>query len=115
MKTPYPIPATLRFTGRLPSDTRISGRSVLGTLGAVPAGMDRWKEPPHQVFANLPRFDLVATGTVAILGKPKGPELRRDPAGKLLPNLVEPKAIEAFIKKHGVLHGSVNDTTDEFS
>jgi hypothetical protein len=114
MKPLYPIPAVLRFFGCLPNSTQIRGRHVVGSLGPVIAGLGRWKEPPHQVFANLPRFDLVATGTVAILDNPRGPELRRDAAGNMLPELVELKAMEAFARKHGVLCGQVDETTRRF-
>jgi hypothetical protein len=114
MKILYPIPAVLRFSGRAPNWTQIRGRHVVGTLGPLLTGVGRWNEPPHQVFANLPRFDLVVTGATGILDNPQGRDLRRDAAGNMLPELVELKAMEAFVKKHGVLCGQVDETTGRF-
>src|SRR5215469_12741525 len=104
MKALYPIPAMLRFTAPLPENTKISGRHVVGTLSDEMIDVTRWKQPPHLVFANLRRFDLVASGLRSILHNPLGPLLRLDAAGRLLPELIELKAIEEFVKKYGVLH-----------
>jgi hypothetical protein len=114
MKSLYLIPAVLRFLGRLPNGTEIKGSHVFGTLGPFLTGVRRWKAPPHQVFANLPRIDIVATGAAGILDNPLGRELRRDAAGNMLPELVELKAIEVFTRRYGVICGQVDETTGRF-
>ena len=110
MKTLYPVRGVLRFVGRLPKETKISGRHVTGTLGLDLADISNWQEPPHRVFANLPRFDLVKSDNLALLNE-HGRMLRRDAAGRLLPELVDLKAMEKFVKKYGSFH--VNDDIDE--
>ena len=61
------------------------------------------------MFANLPRFNLVTSGAVTLLDNPWGRLLRRDAAGKLLPELVELGAMQAFVRKYGVLRRSAED------
>jgi hypothetical protein len=66
------------------------------------------------VFANLLRFDLVSSGALALLDNPRGPELRLDGAGRLLPELVQLVAMEAFLKKYGVFSGLVEENAGSF-
>jgi hypothetical protein len=87
MKARYPIPAVLRFAGPLPRETQLSGRHVLGTLGTEPADVTRWTMPPHKLLANLPTLE---TSTGKLSTKP-------------VSGLAYAKAMEAFVKKYGVL------------
>jgi hypothetical protein len=68
----------------------------------------RWRQPPHLVFANLRRFDLVASEAQALLQNSYRPALRRDAAGKLHPELIDLKASEEFVRKYGVLFGPMD-------
>lgn len=115
METLYPVRAVLRFVGRLPKKVQISGRHLIGTLGPKHADVRRWQEPPHRVFANLPRLDIVKSGNLGLLDDPRR-ELRRDAAGRLLPELVELRAMEAFVRKYGVFRegDDIHETEDHF-
>jgi hypothetical protein len=115
VKTLYPVRAVFRFVGRLPKSTQISGRHITGTLGPQIANVHHWQELPHRVFANLPRFDLVKSCNQALLNEP-GRMLRRDAAGRLLPELVDLKAMEQFVKKYGSFRVSddIDETKDHF-
>ena len=94
----------------MPKQTQIVERHVIGTFGTQSADLRLWREPPHRVFANLPRFDVIASGKLALLDDTfRLP--RRDAAGNVLPELVEIGAMEAFVRKHGVFPGS--DYADE--
>ena len=97
VKSYYVIQASLRYYGRLPAATEVIGGHVFGTLGHEKANATRWKEPPHERLANLPTYDtrgaqLVRTTKPAVSG------------------LGESKAIEAFVRRHGILFGRVNET-----
>jgi hypothetical protein len=73
----YDITARLRYYGRIPESTRIDGCHVRGELGTNIADVERWKDPPHEALANVRRV------------------------GEW--NLCDPKAVEAFVKRYGVL------------
>jgi len=91
MKAHYPIRAVLRFTGPLPRETRVIGSHVKGVLGTDLADVSRWKRPPHEVFANLPTRDF-NTGQVTV---------------KPVSGVVKAKVVEAFVKKYGLVSGSI--------
>jgi len=85
----YDITARLRYYGRLPSSTRIEGYNVLGELGPEVADVRRWKDPPHEALANVRR------------------------AGEW--NLCDPKAIEVFVKRYGLLDARLDNWSSSSS
>lgn len=84
----YDVTTRFHYYGRLPESTRIEAGHVFGKLGDQRADIGRWREPPHERLVNL---------------------LTREtwPAGKLTTKSVAgfapPEAVEAFIKKYGLL------------
>jgi len=100
MKSYYVIEASLRYYGRLPAATEVIGGHVFGTLGSERADATRWKEAPHERLANLQTYDTRAARLV-LTTKP-------------VSGVGDPKAIEAFVRKHGVLLGRVNENTGHF-
>src|SRR2546430_16357322 len=100
MKSYYVIEASLRYYGRLPAATEVIGGHVFGTLGSEKADATRWKEPPHERLANLQTYDTRGARLVLTV--------------KPVSGLGDPKAIEAFVRRHGVLCGHVNETIDRF-
>lgn len=98
MESYYALQGHVRYYGRLPEATEISGGHVLGTLGLERANPAHWKEPPHERLANLPTCDA-QTG-----------QFTTEPVS----GLAEAKAVEAFVKKHGVLGSHVDEATGGF-
>jgi hypothetical protein len=84
----YDIQARIRYYGRLPESVSVEDGHVFGKLGKDLANVIRWKEPPHEVLANMRR-----TGEY---------------------ELCDPKAVELFVRKYGVLWGRLNEMTYEF-
>lgn len=97
MKSFYPIRSVLRFAGRLPRETQVNAGHVVGTLGSELADVSRWMEPPHKRLANLQTYD--ASGV---------------PTTKPVSGLADAKAMEAFVRKYGVLWGRVDETSGRF-
>lgn len=96
----YALPAGIRYYGRLPSIAEVSGGHVLGTLGTKRADPRDWREPPHEVLANIPTYDTTTT-PLAFTTKPGS-------------GLADPKAVEMFVKRHGVLCAQPDETTGRF-
>jgi hypothetical protein len=73
----YDLTVRLRYYGRLPKSTRHDGYYVFGELGSEMADVTRWKETPHEYLANVRR---IAES-----------------------NLCDPKAVEMFVNRYGLL------------
>jgi len=80
MKSYYAIEGLIRYYGLLPKTVEVITKTaeVCGELGVERPNIRRWKEPPHEVMANLPN----------------------DQQGE---GLVDLKALAAFVRKHGPL------------
>jgi hypothetical protein len=79
----YDITARLRYYGRLPKSTRIDTYHVFGELGPEIVDVMRWKDPPHEALANARR------------------------SGEW--EVCDPKAVEAFVKRYGVLDARLDN------
>ena len=97
----YALASVIRYYGRLPKTTEVSGGHVFGTLGSDRADPTRWQEPPYERLANIPTYDLRTI-----------PHTRTT---QPVAGLADPMAVEAFIKRHGILWARVIELTDNFS
>jgi hypothetical protein len=79
-------------------ETHLSEGHVVGTLGAERSDVARWTEPPHKRLANLLTRD---TRTGELTPRP-------------VSGLADPKAMEAFVRRYGVLCGRVDETSGRF-
>jgi hypothetical protein len=96
----YELSTRIRYYGHLPESTEVRDGHVFGVLGAEMANPAQWKEPPHERLANLPTHDTRAEGLV-LTTKP-------------VSGLADPKAMESFVKRHGVLWGRIRQSTGSF-
>lgn len=98
MKPLSSIRSTFRYNGQLPEVTQVKVGHVIGALGQERVGVRRWKEHPHLLLANLPTGDTRPSGM----------------AKKPVSGLPDEKAMEEFVRTHGVLWGKVNEDTGRF-
>lgn len=88
MTSYYDVETRLRYYARLPEFSRIENWHVFGKLGSQAADVDRWKESPHEVLANIRR------------------------SGEF--DFCDSRAVEAFVRRYGLLWGRSNDVTSDF-
>ena len=98
----YEINTRFRYYGRLPEATKVDGGHISGKLGSQKADVTRWKDPPHERIANL---------GVYVSEPSRGPTLAKTPSSA---GFADPKAVEAFVKKHGILMGRFDELTQVF-
>jgi hypothetical protein len=85
----YDITVGLRYYGPLPTSTRVDRYFVFGEFGPEFSDVTRWKEPPHEYLANVPRTEEF--------------------------ELCDLKAMEAFVRRYGVLNARLDSWTPSAS